>query len=113
MSREQAIARILDEGADLTEDNISAELKKMDKAIPKPDPRQDVLQELKGVRGAINQLIEEVKRGREIKIPEIKVPAIIVPQANITIPEGPRKKRVYEFVRDLNGNIIKATSTEE
>ncbi len=112
--REEAIKRILDEGADLTEENITAEVNGLEKAAPKPDPNRDMLDQLKGIRDIMTQLVEVVtSQNHEIKIPEIKLPTINVPPANVTIPERSQRKTVYSFVRDDNGNIIQATADEE
>ncbi len=113
--REEAISRILDEGADLTEENITAEVSILEAETPKPDPNEGVIRELQDVKASIDQLIEVVsaQSAREIKIPEIKIPTINVPPANITVPGTSGDKFKMDITRDASGAIINVTATKE
>ena len=107
--REDAIKKLLDDGDELTEENIKAAMP------PKPDTNKEVIQALNAISQKLNKVIDAVneKNNREIKIPDIKIPDIKVPAATFIHPERPRRKLSFSFVRDEHGNIISAIATEE
>ncbi len=110
--REEAIKKLLDDGADLTEENIQAVMKPEKPAL---DLSKELLNTLNSLNKNIDLLRDEMKtqKNKEFRIPEIKIPEIKVPQATIIQPDRPRRKLSFSFIRDQNGNIISATATEE
>ena len=109
--REDAIKKLLDDGDELTEENIKAAMP------PKPDTNKEVIQSLNAISQKLNEVIDAVnsQNNREIKIPEIKIPEIKIPEQRVIQVPMERKPRKlnFSFVRDENGNIISATATEE
>lgn len=110
--REDAIKKLLDDGDELTEENIRAAIKPEE---PKPDMSREVIGTLNKLNENIVLLRDEVKAqgNKEIKVPDIRMPEIKVPQATLIQPDRPRRKLIFSFVRDEHGNIIQATATEE
>ena len=107
--REDAIKKLLDDGDELTEENIKTAMP------PKPDTNKEVIDELRNIRAEIKQLRGEVKnqRNQEIKIPEGKAPIVNVPAPVVIQSDRPRRKLNFSFIRDQNGNIISAKAEEE
>ncbi len=113
-AREEAIKKLLDDGEDLTEENITAA---MEAEKPKPDTNREVVETLNKLNDNMVLLRDEVKAQglKEIRIPNIKMPEIKVPEQRIIqVPEQRKPRKLsFSFVRDANGNIINVTATEE
>ena len=148
-AREEAIKQILDEGADMTDENINSVMKSMkessgtkgdmvtEKIIKitrkKKEPGNDNKDVVKSINqmqdnisGKIDQLIQTInsRQDRPINVPEIKIPDIHLPEIKlpqIIVPEqkaaqplpAQKKKFNFEFTRDVNGNIINVSASEE
>ncbi|HDZ26262.1 hypothetical protein LCGC14_1013790 [marine sediment metagenome] len=113
--REDAIKIILDNGGNMTEQDIQDVMDDIKKNNPKPDTNREVIDTLNKINDNLNRLREDVKaqNNKEIRIPDFKIPDIKVPAATFIHPERPRRKTSFSFVRDVNGNIISATAEEE
>ncbi|GAF90317.1 unnamed protein product, partial [marine sediment metagenome] len=81
-ARENAIKHLLTEGDDLTEDNIRAVEKSIErkKQIQTVSHTERMIQAVKELGPKLDQVVEILKQGQNITIPEIKVPDIHVPE---------------------------------
>lgn len=108
--RSEAIKKVLDEGADLTEENIQANMEPEPEA--KPDNSQALLEAVQGMRGEMSQLREEFRnKEMTVNVPKPETPIVNIPKQET--PERPKRKLSFSFTRDVDGRIINATATEE
>lgn len=116
--REEAIKQILDEGADMTDENINAVMKSIEtkKKVAVKKEKEATVNAITGMQKSIGDKLDSLiaMQGRpiivpDIKIPEIKVPEIKQPQQTVR----DKKKFSFNIVRDVSGNIIALQASEE
>ena len=115
-TREDAIKQILDEGADMTQENIRAVEKSMEtqKKAKASSDNERMLQAVNQQNAKLDRVIELLGERQTITIPEIKVPDIHVPEPRAAaVPAVQKRNFRFKFVRDESGNIIDAQAFEE